>query len=387
MKKKLFASAALVVAISILCSCSKKQEDSRNVVPAVNDGFVYVEGGTFTMGSKAKVISGYYSHPVHSATVSSFYASPYDVTQAEFKEVMGYNTSWYDDSEAAKRPVEGEDGTKRAVERMTWYEAVVYCNKLSIRKNLEPCYYMNLETASVNKMRKEKGLGAISASGKSKDGEYKVGNIAFTSEDGSVPEKVRVYDPDYWGKIPTDWSPKWAAIKWDRTCGGYRLFTEAEWEYAARGGKESKGYTSAGFDYGTDSAVDFAWYSKNSKEKVHQVGLKKPNELGLYDMVGNVFVWCWDWFDENYYTKESASKEDTEGPSGGDFKVVRGNTWDSTNAELGVEIRGSSSPYLPSRRVGMRLVRSRVGSSMELPQVMDDDVASNLQSIKENLRK
>jgi formylglycine-generating enzyme required for sulfatase activity len=103
----------------------------------------------------------------------------------------------------------------------------------------------------------------------------------------------------------------------------YRLPTEAEWEYAARGGKQSKGYKYAG----SDNLDEVAWYGGNSNQKIHPVAEKKPNELGLYDMSGNVLEWCNDWYGE-YRLK---LKNNPLGPDNGNFRVIRGGSW-SDNA-------------------------------------------------------
>jgi formylglycine-generating enzyme required for sulfatase activity len=101
----------------------------------------------------------------------------------------------------------------------------------------------------------------------------------------------------------------------------YRLPTEVEWEYAARGGKQSKGYKYAG----SDDVNEVAWHTGNSNSKIHPVKEKKPNELGLYDMSGNVWEWCNDWYGD--YRLNEAYAKNPQGPDSGTYRVIRGVSW------------------------------------------------------------
>ena len=255
---------------SILQQTEEEKKDSIVVErPRVPENFVLVEAGTFNMGS-ARGESD--EKPVHSVTMSEeFYISKYEVTQKEWLEVMGSNPSYV-------------KGVNLPVESVSWYDAVEYCNRLSKKEGLIPCY--------------------------------------------------------------SEWGDD---IICDFSANGYRLPTEAEWEYAARGGNRSSGYKYAG----GNSAKDVAWYNVNSDGKTHKVGQKKANELGLYDMSGNVWEWCWDWYGDYH----SFYVTDQKGPLKGSQRVLRGVSWNFKARDLRVTNRRAIDPENSINNLGFRLVR------------------------------
>lgn len=235
-----------------------------------HSNMVFVKGGTFK-----NTHSNYYGKGV---TVSSFYIGRYLVTEKEWDAVMPSDPSKV-------------KGANLPVEMVTWYDAVEYCNRRSLKEGLKP--YYNIDKAKKDPNNKP--------------------------------------DPTF-GDLDK--------IKWTVTtnpgANGYRLPTEAEWEYAAEGGQLSRNYVYSGSN---DPNV-VSWYWKNSGDRVltgfwswpaiqgnndgpKPVGLKKPNELGLYDMSGNVREWCWDWYSDHVPTHV----KNPEGPSSGYKRIWRGGGW------------------------------------------------------------
>ncbi|MDR0894620.1 MAG: formylglycine-generating enzyme family protein [Prevotellaceae bacterium] len=136
----------------------------------------------------------------------------------------------------------------------------------------------------------------------------------------------------------------------ERTGKHYRLPTEAEWEYAARGGEQSNHYIYSG----SNSAYEVAWYAYNSEAKTHIVGQKKPNEIGIYDMTGNVWEWCSDW----YATYYDFPQTDPQGFTKGTTRVLRGGSWGSTEGSCRSANRYGGSLDKRGRNIGFRIAAS-----------------------------
>ena len=233
------------------------QNPQSFTVNGVTFEMVKVEGGTFTMGATSEQGSDADSDekPAHSVTLSDYYIGKYEVTQAQWKAVMGNNPSYF-------------KGDNLPVEEVSWDDCQTFVTKL-------------------NQLTGKK----------------------------------------------------------------FRLQTEAEWEYAARGGNKSKGYKYSG----SNDIGRVAWYSDNSGSTTHPVGTKQANELGLYDMSGNVWEWCQDWYG-NY---SSLSQTNPTGPTSGSFRVLRGGGWNYGATSCRVSYRAYYSPTYGYYYIGFRLALSQ----------------------------
>ncbi len=306
MKKNYFKLSVLLVAVAVCFSCEEpnkpdkpdENDDTTVVTPDKPDGdedgdttvvmpapeMLFVEGGTFQMGSNDGDSD---EQPVHSVTLSDFYIGKYEVMQAEYAAVMDTNPSYF-------------DGDSLPVEQVSWYDAIEYCNALSVAEGLTPYY-----------------------------------TIDITAEDAN-------------NTSPED------DVRWSVTCNtaskGYRLPTEAEWEYAARGGNESQVYIYSGSN--THGYV--AWYDENSNNTTHTVGTKAANELGIHDMSGNVWEWCWDWND----TYSSAVATNPQGAETGEDRVVRGGSWYDSGNYCRSAYRSGGVASLGGSGLGFRVARS-----------------------------
>ena len=241
----------------------------------VRPKLVLVPKGSFTIGSpmtEAGRFSNEVQHPVTLTT--DFWMAESEVTQRQYRNLMGSNPSYFKGDDL---PVDG----------VTWFEAVAYCNALSVKENLKPCYQISGTTVG-------------------------------------------------WA----DW------VK----CTGYRLPTEAEWEYAANPATPPRTVYA-----GSDTVDGVAWYSSNSGHTMHVVKTKTANGRGLYDLSGNVYEWVWDWYQGNY---EALPASDPTGPTTGAARVLRGGAWGTTASYARVALRNSLAHSNRSDYVGFRFVRS-----------------------------
>jgi formylglycine-generating enzyme required for sulfatase activity len=257
---------------------------------------IQIQGGNFTMGSpESETGSTSIERPQHLVMLSGFSMGKYPVTQAQYQAVMGTNPS---DFTTAVSP---ETSTaNRPVENVSWDDAIVFCNKLSMRESLSPAYSISGST-----------------------------------------------DPAVWGTVPTTSNTTWNAVIIVAGSNGYRLPTEAQWEYACRAG------TTTAYNTGDTISDNTGWYSGNSGERTHTVGEKSVNAYGLYDMHGNVWEWCWDW----YAAYVSETQTDPIGPETGPMRVKRGGAWYYSAPILRSASRTINNPQYVDNYNGFRLVR------------------------------
>ena len=193
---------------------------------------------------------------------------------------------------------------------VSWYETLVYCNKCSIAEGLTPCYSILNST-----------------------------------------------ETDKWGPVPTSSDSTWDAVECDWNANGYRLPTEAEWEYAARAGDNTVDSLIWSGTSDENEYNDYVWHGDNSLNTTNEVGRKKANNFVLYDMCGNVQELCWNWYTSTYDTTLEGGM-DPLGANLGTNRVIRGGSWGTFIAQCAVSTRSSVSPYNCRSNIGFRVVRS-----------------------------
>lgn len=297
----------LLLSAIISVSCAQTRDQST-----LKPEMVFVEGGTFQMGSNDGAAE---DRPAHQVTVNSFLMAKIEVTFGSFEEFIeatnyrteadtnGWSHIWTGVSWVQKSGVNwrcNPKGEKRGageknhpVIHVSWNDAVAYCNWLSEKEGLQKAYSGSGENTTC-----------------------------------------------------------------DFTSNGYRLPTEAEWEYAAGGGVKSTGFTYSG----SNNLGEVGWYgaydnsgNRNINEGTSEAGMKLPNELGIYDMSGNVWEWCWDrWGNYN-----STDETNPRGPSSGSFRVSRGGSWFYTGEYCRVTRRHGIKQGSGYINVGFRLARTK----------------------------
>jgi hypothetical protein len=244
----------------------------------IPSSFVFVAGGTFYNG-------------VSNVTLSSFWIDKYEVTQPSYVAVMGSNPAYF--TSVVNGPVE----------RVSWFNAIEYCNRRSIQNRLTPCY-------------------------------------TYTG----------------YGSDPADWPAGWNTsnsshdyINCDWTANGFRLPTDMELMFAAKGGNLSQGYTYSG----SNDVNQVAWYANNSGDTTHMVGTKNGNELDLFDISGNVWEWVWD----RWGNLPTGAQIDPTGPVTGSDRTFRGGGWYVSAVQCMVTTRYNQSPTYQDFSFGFRVCR------------------------------
>jgi formylglycine-generating enzyme required for sulfatase activity/murein DD-endopeptidase MepM/ murein hydrolase activator NlpD len=248
----------------------------------------YIPAGAFAMGDTFAEGSAS-ERPVHTVYISAFYMDRREVTKALWDDVATWAASHGYDISASSG---SGKAANHPVQEVTWYECVKWCNARSEKEGLTPCYYTSGPQTTV----------------------YRTGNLDVAH----------------------------GAVNWNAT--GYRLPTEAEWEKAARGGtaghrfpwsyvdtithSQANYYSSSSYAYDISPTRGYhPTYAVGGSPYTSPVGSFAANGYGLYDMAGNVWDWCWDWYDGNWYSNASATLVDCLGPVSGSFRLLRGGGW------------------------------------------------------------
>ncbi len=285
---------------------SERAGETRSSASGIK--FQFIPAGDFVMGSpeSEKGYDGTHKddEKPHRVRISRpFFLGTYTVTQEEYQAVMGSNPSYFSTGGSGADEIKGLNSKRLPVEMVSWFDALEFCNKLSEREGRQPMYRLT----SI-----ERDSGKI---GKAEVAAVERGN-------------------------------------------GYRLPTEAQWEYACRAGTTGPfhfGDTLSGRGANCEGKIPYGTDTKGpSVGRTTEVGsYNRPNDWGLQDMHGNVFQWCWDWYEGAYYAKSPSS--DPQGPLSGSNRVVRGGSWYSGAVGCRAASRDGHAPGERGSRFGFRL--------------------------------